>query len=106
LIGTATVAEIDTLHDTLDELQTSTADVAHSLTNQVTYIRKLDTATNVNTQAVANLSVILKDIVAQSYKNSRKLLEIFYGSIIHFTVRANCTQQTIRISIITNGPAS
>jgi hypothetical protein len=34
----------------------------------VTYIRKLEIATNVNAQAVANLSVILKDIVVQSYE--------------------------------------
>lgn len=49
-------------------MQSSTSDIAHSLSNQVTYDKKLDTATNVNANAVANLSSILKDIVIQSYE--------------------------------------
>jgi hypothetical protein len=66
LFGRATVADIHSLHDTLDELQSSTSDI-HSLTSQVTYIKKLDTATKVNAHAIANFSAILKDIVVQSY---------------------------------------
>ena len=68
LFGTATVNDLHELHNTLDNLQTSTSDIVHSLTNQVTYIKKLDTMARVNAHAIANLSSIVKDIVSQSYE--------------------------------------
>jgi hypothetical protein len=63
LFDTATVTDIRSLHNTLDELQSGNSDIVHSLTNQVMYIKKLDTATKVNANAVANLSATVKDII-------------------------------------------
>jgi hypothetical protein len=68
LFGTATVNDLHELHNTLDILQTSTSDIVHSLTNHVTYIKKLDTMARVNANAIENLSSIVKDIVSQSYE--------------------------------------
>ena len=67
LFGTALDTDVRSLHDTLNELQSSNSDIVHSLSNQVTYIKKLDTATHVNTNTIANLSTIVKNIVIQSY---------------------------------------
>ena len=65
LFGTATVNDLHELHNTLDSLQTSTSDVVHSLTDQVTYIKKLGTMARVNAHAIANWSSIVKDIVSE-----------------------------------------
>ena len=68
IFGMATDFDIHLLHNTLNELQYSTFDISHSVSNQVTNVKKLDTATKVNANAVANLSSIVKDIVIQSYE--------------------------------------
>jgi hypothetical protein len=54
ILGIATNSDIHLLHGTLNELQSSTSDIAHSLSNQVTYVKKLGRATKVNANAVAN----------------------------------------------------
>jgi hypothetical protein len=69
IFGTALYTDVHLLHDTLNELQSSNSDIVHSLSNQVTYAKKLDTTTQVNANAIANLSSIVKDIVLQSYDN-------------------------------------
>ena len=56
------------LYNTLNEFQSSASDIAHSVSNQVTHVKKLDTATKVNANAVAKLSCIVKDIVIQTYE--------------------------------------
>ena len=68
IFGVATNSDIHLLHHTLNELQSSTFDIANSVSNQVMYVKKLDTATKVNANAVANLSSIVKDIVIESYE--------------------------------------
>jgi len=68
LFGTATINDLPELHNTLDSLQTSTSDIVHSLTNQVTYVKKLDAMATVNADAIANLSTTVKDIVNRSYE--------------------------------------
>jgi len=42
LFGVATVADAHKLHESLNDLQVSYLDVAHSLSEQLTYIKKLD----------------------------------------------------------------
>ena len=54
LFGTATMNDLHELHNTLDSLQASTSDIVHSLTNQVTYDKKLHTMARVNANAIAN----------------------------------------------------
>ena len=68
LFGTATVADIHLLHETLDGFKSTTSDIVHSLNVQLAYVKKLDTATGINAMAIANLSNIVKDIVIQSHK--------------------------------------
>jgi len=92
LFGTATIAYIHFLHETLDGLKSSTSDIVHSLNSQLTYVKKLDTATGINAMAIANLSSIFKDTVIQSHnkfqqvtqdmswlKVTSKLQRIIYG---------------------------
>ena len=52
VFGTSTIADLQNLH----ELQSKNADIVHSLLNQVTYVKRLDQVTRVNTDAIANLS--------------------------------------------------
>ena len=66
LFGVATVYDLNSLHEALDELQLTQKDIVHSTIQQVTYIKKLDTVTSVTSQAIANLSGILKDVMIKS----------------------------------------
>jgi hypothetical protein len=83
LFGTALDTDVHLLHDTLNELQSTNSDIVHSLFNQVTYIKKLDTTTQVNADAIANLSSIVKNIVVQSYdkfqETARDILWLNYS---------------------------
>ena len=58
LFGVATNSDIHLLHDNLNELQSSTSDIVHSLSSQVIYIKKHDVANKINSDAVTNLSTI------------------------------------------------
>ena len=71
LFGTATIADIKQLHDTLNDLQLQNSDITHSLSNQLTYVKKLGTATEVNAEAIANLSSVVKDNIIVSRQISR-----------------------------------
>ena len=66
LFGVSTVADAHKLHESLNDLQASYLDVAHSLSEQLTYIKKLDFSIDLNTDAITNLSSIIKDVVIQS----------------------------------------
>ena len=56
------------LHNTLDELEDKNSDLVHSLSNQVTYVKKLDTVIGINSQAIANLTSVIKDNVVHSHE--------------------------------------
>jgi len=71
--GTATIHDINLLHETLNGLQSITSGCVHSLSNQITYVKKSDTVTRVNKIAIANLSNIVKNDIIQSH---RRLQEI------------------------------
>ena len=60
LFVTATVTDINSLHEAIDKLKSNNADISHSLTDQITYIKKLDAANKINSNAIANLSDIVK----------------------------------------------
>ena len=85
LFGTATIADIHLLHETLDGLKSATSDIVHSSNSQLTYVKKLDTATGINAMAIANLSSIVKDIVIQSHKNFQQVSQ--YVSWLNVTLR-------------------
>ena len=40
LFGSATPADLNKLHNTVDELEDKNSDLVHSLSNQVTYVKK------------------------------------------------------------------
>jgi len=50
LFGVATVADAHKLHESLNDLQVSYLDVAHSLSEQLTYIKKLDFSIDFNSR--------------------------------------------------------
>jgi len=41
LFGTATITDVQQLHDTLNDLQLPNSDITHSLSNQLTYVKSL-----------------------------------------------------------------
>lgn len=69
LFGIATVSHWHTLNETLDELHTKNADTAHSLGKQVTYVQNLDRNVRVNSNAILNLSMIIKNELTPSHDN-------------------------------------
>jgi len=69
LFGIVTVSDLHTLHETLNELKSKDVDFAHSLVNQVTYVKGLDHIVSVNTDATLNFSTILKNEMIQSHDN-------------------------------------
>jgi hypothetical protein len=60
---TATVTDIFQIQESIETLQRNNVDITHSLANQVTYIKNLDTFTRVNTEAIANMSKVVKDFM-------------------------------------------
>jgi hypothetical protein len=73
LFGTATQADVRSLHSALNELQSKNSDIVHSLSHQVTYIRQLDTITRMNPNAIANLSAIVKNNMIRSHDKFQQL---------------------------------
>ena len=74
LFGIATVSELHMLHETLDELKSKDVDIAHSLANQLTYVKSLDHTVRVNADVILNLSTILKNEMIQSYDKYQQVI--------------------------------
>jgi predicted nucleic acid-binding protein len=68
---------------------------AHSLANQVTYIKNLDTFTRVNTEAITNMSRVVKDFMINAqekfYERNRDIMwlnvTMYSQSEIYMAVR-------------------
>jgi len=73
LFGTAVDADIISLHNNFAELQSRQQDIVHSVANQLTYMKKLDTVTSVNADAIANLSGIIRDDMIKSHDIFREI---------------------------------
>jgi len=73
LFGTATLTDLHSLHETLDELKSRDSDVAHSLSSQISYIKILDSTVKINVAGIANLSNIVKDIVIHSNEHYQQV---------------------------------
>jgi len=73
LFGTATLTDLHSLHETLDELKSRNSDIAHSLSSQISYIKNLDSTVKINAAGIANLSNIVKDIVIQSNEHYQQV---------------------------------
>ena len=74
LFGSATIADLRNLHVTLQELQGKHFDVVHSLSDQLTYIKKLNTLTQENAHEIMTLSSIVKDEVIQSHDRFQQVM--------------------------------
>jgi hypothetical protein len=55
------------LHDAFEILDSKNSDLVHSLNDQLTYVKKLDTVTLAYAVAIANLSSIVKDNIVKSH---------------------------------------
>lgn len=73
VFGTATVSDIQQIHDTLNELQFQNFDIIHSLSNQVTYVKKRSTTTEINIETIARLSFTVKENIVQSHDKFQQL---------------------------------
>ena len=73
------------MHNVIDELQESQKDIIHSVTNQFTYIKKLDSITNVNVEAISNLSRIIKENIIHSHEKLQQTARdiLFLNLTIH-----------------------
>ena len=66
------------------------SDIAHSLSNQVTYIKKIDTTTGINMKAITNWSNIGKDTVIQSHDRFQQMwinITLDSRSELYMTIR-------------------
>ena len=73
LFCTAVDSDITFLHNNFDELQFRQQDIVHSVANQLTYIKKLDTITSMNADTIANLSGIVRDDMIKSHDKFRDI---------------------------------
>jgi hypothetical protein len=58
---------IDELQNVFNDLEFRNSDLAHLLTNQLTYVKNLDAVTVVNADAIVNFLNIVKDSLVQSF---------------------------------------
>jgi hypothetical protein len=78
IFGTATISDIHELHKVFEDLQRN-ADIAHSLANQLTYAKELDTVTAIHTESIVNLSSVLKDSLIRSHDQYQQIIrDILY----------------------------
>jgi len=75
IFETATVSDIHELHGVLDDLQNRNSDIVHSLSNQLTYVKKVADTTSLNTENIANLSSIVKDSIIQSHDKYQQITQ-------------------------------
>jgi hypothetical protein len=60
------VTDVHQLYESLDQLRTRNFYIVHSLTEQLTYIKKLHTLNKLSTDALMNMSSTVNDVVVQS----------------------------------------
>ena len=68
VFGLATKFDTNQLSNTFDKLQIQNSDIVHSSNNQVTLVKKLSLAGEVNADTVMNLTSIVKDNIVQSHE--------------------------------------
>jgi hypothetical protein len=84
IFGTATVSDIHELHSVLDDLQNRNSDIIHSLSNQLTYVKKVADTTSINTESIAKLSSIVKDSIIQSQDKYQQIIRYMFWYILTF----------------------
>jgi len=66
VFGTATLLDVDRLHEAIDNMHKTEGDIVHSVNHQMTYLKTLDSAVKFNTEAVETLSEKVKTIILDS----------------------------------------
>ena len=95
LFGTAITSDIHVLHNVLNELKFQNSDISHSLANQFTYAKELNTAVKIDTEAIANLSNIIRHNMIQSHEKFQQVardmlclnITLFRQSELHTVIR-------------------
>ena len=72
IFGTVTVADLADLHTTVDSLNQKQGEVVHSLNQQLTYFKQMESTVKLHHGAIANLSNILKDFAIKSQEKFQK----------------------------------
>ena len=67
------MTDVHKLHDVFTELKSRNSDIVHSLANQLMYVKKLDSLSAVKTDAIANLSSIVKENLMNSHDQLRQV---------------------------------
>jgi len=73
IFGLATNWDLEGLRTTVDALHSKQGEIAHSMNQQVTYLKQLDGTVRFNHQAIANLSATLKDIAMRSQEKFQEI---------------------------------
>jgi hypothetical protein len=73
LFGTAKVTDLNSLQVTLEKLESHQDDVVSSMENKVTYIKRLDSVTSTNSEVIANLFNIVKDVVIKYHDRFKEI---------------------------------
>ena len=73
LFCTAVVSDVTQLHDLFNELQSNQQNNVHSIDNQITYIKKLDSDTSENAEWIANLSSVIRDNIIRSHDRFQQI---------------------------------
>jgi len=81
------IFDTTSLHN-FDELQFRQQDIVHSVANNLTYIKKLDTITNVNADAIADLSGIMRDDIIKSHDIFREITRDILW--LNMTIHGQC----------------
>jgi hypothetical protein len=64
---------LSSLHEQVSDLQLKNAGLAHSVANQLTYVKDLSITSKVNANAIANLSLILRHQVIESHDRFQEI---------------------------------
>jgi len=60
ILGTALLSDVHELDDVLHDLQNRNSDIVHYLVRTLTYVKKAADTASLNTENIANLSIIVK----------------------------------------------
>ena len=66
LFGVATVVDLNKLHYSVNKLHDTQSDLVHSVNEQLTYLRSLDSAVKFNSKSVKSLSENVKSMMLKS----------------------------------------
>jgi len=66
LFGSAVVSNVTQIHNMFDEFQSNQQNIVHSIDNQITYIKKLDSDTSENAELISNFSSVVRDNIIRS----------------------------------------